>query len=254
MDAVEHRVVRLEAEVFDHAGVDRAVELEGPLEGQGADECDDRLLRAQEPRDRLPFELMSAGREGSLENLRGGRLRAEQGAPYVEEDVRHVAENVDLAGHNAAHRFPGGKPCRFPFTCGCLAVVEAKLVPKDPAWTYFAGTDRDRAAFEAGIKLGAVAHQFVGAPVTEKNAGDLEKAIEAATRVQPLVSDVRVKIDRSRIHARGPYAYASLTEDMLRVTVTIRVGKIHATAEMQYIPELDYPLMYLKEVGESAKS
>src|SRR3989304_1238391 len=116
------------------------------------------------------------------------------------------------------------------------------------------GRAQRRAPIEPRTTRGAGAHRFVGVRVTEKSAGDLEKAIEAATRVQPLVSDVRVKIDRSRIHARGPYAYASLTEDMLRVTVTIRVGKIHATAEMQYIPELDYPLMYLKEVGESAKS
>ena len=41
---------------------------------------------------------------------------------------------------------------------------------------------------------------------------------------------------------------------MLRASVTVRVGKVRATAEMQYIPELDYPLMYLKNVGDSAKS
>lgn len=125
---------------------------------------------------------------------------------------------------------------------------------KDPAWTYFAGTDRDRAAFEAGIKLGAIAHQFVGTSVTEKSAADLEQAIEGATKLQPLVEEVRVKIDRSRLHPHGPYGYASLTEDMLRVAVTVRVGKVRATAEMQYIPELDYPLMYLKAIGDGAKS
>ena len=127
-------------------------------------------------------------------------------------------------------------------------------MPKDPGWTYFAGTDRDRAAFEAGIKLGAIAHQFVGTPVTEKSAGDLERAIEGATKLQPLVEDVRVKIDRSRLHPHGPYAYASLTEDMLRASVTVRVGKVRAIAEMQFIPELDYPLMYLKDIGDGAKS
>jgi hypothetical protein len=127
-------------------------------------------------------------------------------------------------------------------------------MPKDPAWTYFAGTDRDRAAFEAGIKLGAIAHQFVGTPVTEKSVEELERAIEAATRVQPLVEDVRVKIDRTRLHPQGPYGYAALTEDMLRATVTVRVGKVRVTAEMQYIPELDYPLMYLKDLGGPAKS
>ncbi|MGI0149977.1 MAG: dihydroneopterin aldolase family protein, partial [Thermoplasmata archaeon] len=50
---------------------------------------------------------------------------------------------------------------------------------RDPTRSYFAGTDRDRAAFEAGIKLGSIVHQFVGAPLTRGNAGALERAIEA---------------------------------------------------------------------------
>src|SRR2546428_802472 len=36
----------------------------------------------------------------------------------------------------------------------------------DPTRKYFAGTDRDRAAFEAGIKLGSIVHQYVGTPPT----------------------------------------------------------------------------------------
>lgn len=124
-------------------------------------------------------------------------------------------------------------------------------IAQDPTKSYFAGTDRDRAAFEAGIKLGSIYHQFVGAPLTRATAGELERAIEAGTRVQPLVEDVRVRIDRKRLGGRGPYKYASLGEDMLTAEVTIRVGKARATGVMRYVPELDYPLMYLKDVRGS---
>lgn len=119
---------------------------------------------------------------------------------------------------------------------------------RDPTKAYFAGNDRDRAVFEAGIKLGSIFHQYVGTPLTRESARDLEKAIESAARVQPTVEDVRVRIDRKRLRARGPYKYASLTEEMLHAEVTVRVGGARATAVLRYVPELDYPLMYLKEI------
>ncbi len=123
----------------------------------------------------------------------------------------------------------------------------------DPTSAYFAGTDRDRAAFEAGIKLGSILHQYVGTPLTPASAGSLERAIEAATRVQPLVERVRVRIDRERMRIRGPYRYGVLTEDLLDVEVTVRIGAATAVGVLRYVPELDYPLMYLKAVGRPRK-
>jgi hypothetical protein len=119
---------------------------------------------------------------------------------------------------------------------------------RDPTTPYFAGTDRDRAIFEAGIKLGSIAHQFVGTPLTRDNAATLERTIEAATRTQPLVERVRVKIDRKRLRVRGPYRYGVLTEDLLDVEVSIRVGTAKAVGALRYVPALDYPLMYLKDI------
>ncbi len=123
----------------------------------------------------------------------------------------------------------------------------------DPTRHYFAGTDRDRAAFEAGIKLGSIVHQFVGAPLTPSTALSLERAIEAATRVQPLVERTRVRIDMDRMQIRGPYKYGVLTEDLLDVEVSVRVGTTRAIGALRYVPELDYPLMYLKVIGGSTK-
>ena len=124
---------------------------------------------------------------------------------------------------------------------------------RDPTSAYFVGTDRDRAAFEAGIKLGSILHQYIGVPLTRENATSLERAIEAAARVQPLVEDVKVRIDRKRLRPRGPYRYAILTEDLLHLEVTVGVGKSKVTGVLRYVPELDYPLMYLKAIGGPTK-
>jgi hypothetical protein len=123
---------------------------------------------------------------------------------------------------------------------------------QDPTKAYFAGNDRDRAAFEAGIKLGAIYHQYLGAPLTRATAAGLERAIESAAMVQPTVEDVRVRIDRKRLKGRGPYKYASLSEDMLQAEVTVKVGSARVTAVLRYVPELDYPLMYLKEIRSAS--
>src|SRR3989475_13286204 len=123
----------------------------------------------------------------------------------------------------------------------------------DPTSEYFAGNDRDRAAFEAGIKLGSIAHQYVGTPLTSASAASLERAIEAVTRVQPLVERVRVRIDRKRMRVRGPYRYGVLTEDLLDVEVAARVGTARAIGAPRYVPELGYPLMYLKAIGAATQ-
>src|SRR2546422_476688 len=100
----------------------------------------------------------------------------------------------------------------------------------DPTRAYFAGTDRDRAAFEAGIKLGSIAHQYVGAPWAGGSAPAQGRASEAATRLQPWVEGARVRIDRKRMHLRGPYRYGVLTEDLLDVEVAVRVGTATSTS------------------------
>src|SRR2546430_13986759 len=89
----------------------------------------------------------------------------------------------------------------------------------DPTRKYFAGTDRDRAAFEAGIKLGSIVHQYGGSPLTCATAPSLERAIEAATRVQPLVEPGRVRIDKERMRTRGPYKYGVLTEELFDAAI-----------------------------------
>ena len=113
----------------------------------------------------------------------------------------------------------------------------------------FACTDRERALFEAGIKMGTIYHQFVGTPVNADTVESLEEGIRSAISVQPYVESVSVRIDRSRFVRDGDrYSYVSMTGDMIDAVVTIAIGGTRVTAEMRYDPVLRYPLMYVSDI------
>ena len=119
----------------------------------------------------------------------------------------------------------------------------------DKADRYFNCTDSERAVFEAGIKLGTVYHQFVGAPISQNNVEVMEQAIAEGAKVQPFVIDVKVRIDRSRLREKSTeFDYLTLTGDMLDVTLSVKFREVEVICEMKHIAEMDYPLMYVKEV------
>ena len=64
----------------------------------------------------------------------------------------------------------------------------------DASAGFFNCTDADRAAFEAGIKLGGIFHQFVGTPLDDSNREALETAIRKSVAVQPFVESASVRI------------------------------------------------------------
>lgn len=114
---------------------------------------------------------------------------------------------------------------------------------------YFNCTDRERAVFEAGIKLGTIYHQFVGTPVSQANVDALEEAIAQSARVQPFVEDVRIRIDRGMLHERrGEYDYYTLSGMMMNVWLKVRYRSAVVEAEMRRIEELSYPLMFITKV------
>jgi hypothetical protein len=119
----------------------------------------------------------------------------------------------------------------------------------DVADKLFNCTDAERAVFEAGIKLGTVYHQFVGAPISKDNVDVLEKSIAEGAKVQPFVKDAQVKIDRSRLREKSTeFDYLTLTGDMLDVKLTVQFRNVKVICEMKHIKEMNYPLMYVKEV------
>jgi hypothetical protein len=117
--------------------------------------------------------------------------------------------------------------------------------------SYFRCSDSERAAFEAGVKMGTIYHQFVGVPLSADNVKTLEKAIEAGCSVQPFVEKVTVKIDRSMLRKkRGQYDYVSLTGDMLDVKMVVRYKRARVKASMRFIDDMNYPLMFIEDISD----
>jgi len=113
----------------------------------------------------------------------------------------------------------------------------------------FSCSERERAVFEAGIKLATVYHQFVGTPVNIGSVDGLERTISEAIEVQPYVESAKIKIDRSEFCTDGDtYSYISLTGDMIDAVVVIRLGDTKVKAEMRYDEELRYPLMFVSSI------
>ena len=113
----------------------------------------------------------------------------------------------------------------------------------------FSCTARERAVFEAGIKLATVYHQFVGSPVNLNSVGPLEESISKSIEVQPYVESAKIRIDRSRFVKDGDtYSYLSLTGDMIDAIVVISLDGVRVTAEMRYDEQLKYPLMYVSSI------
>ena len=113
-------------------------------------------------------------------------------------------------------------------------------------------TDRDNALFEAGIKLGALYHQFTGSPVSLDTASSLERAIQESISVQPYVKEISVKIDRDMLKSKlnSEFGYSELQGPMLIVKITVKYGSVKVKVGMEYNPELNYPLMKIEEIEE----
>ena len=110
---------------------------------------------------------------------------------------------------------------------------------------------KDRALFEAGIKLGALYHQFIGTPVSTKTARELETAIEKSVSLQPWVSAVKVKIDREKVRKwerEGQFKYCELRGEMLDVEVVVGYEEVEVHARVKYEDEVGYPLMRVEKV------
>ena len=120
---------------------------------------------------------------------------------------------------------------------------------EDLANSRFNCSVKERACFEAGIKMGTIYHQFVGTPFSLANVDHLEKAIEDAIKVQPYVSDAKVRISTEGLVMNGDmYSYKSLEGEMIDAVVRIDLDGTKVTAEMRYDAELGYPLMYISEI------
>ncbi|MFC1787084.1 dihydroneopterin aldolase family protein [Halobacteriota archaeon] len=105
-------------------------------------------------------------------------------------------------------------------------------------------SDRERALFELGIKLGALYHQYTGAPINMETLESLERAIEKSVSVQQYVLSAKVLIDRDRVQDKlNKFGYCELDGKMLDVRIEVQYGSAKVAGIIKYDEELDYPLM-----------
>ncbi len=110
--------------------------------------------------------------------------------------------------------------------------------------------ERDIAVFEAGIKLGALYHQFVGTPISADTIDGLERIIEDSIGVQPHVRSVSVSIDREMVEKKQnpKFKYCELEGRMLHVSLQVLYKNIIAHVELAYDEGMDYPMMSIKKI------
>ncbi|MDD1744346.1 MAG: dihydroneopterin aldolase family protein [Candidatus Methanoperedens sp.] len=110
--------------------------------------------------------------------------------------------------------------------------------------------ERDIAVFEAGIKLGALYHQFVGTPISPDTVDALERTIEDSIALQPHIRSVSVSIDREMVEKKQnpKFKYCELEGKMLYVSLQILYKNTIAHAELAYDEVQDYPLMSIKKI------
>ena len=117
---------------------------------------------------------------------------------------------------------------------------------------YFSNiTTRERAIFEGAISMGALFHQFVGTPVNKDSKRSLEISMEESLRLQPAIEDVEVEIRFDKLEeSMTEFDYTSLTGDMLDVRIHTKVDDVKAIIRIEFIEELNYPLMYVEDIIE----
>jgi len=117
---------------------------------------------------------------------------------------------------------------------------------------YFSNiTTRERAIFEGAISMGALFHQFVGTPVNKNTKNSLETSMEESLKLQPAIEDVKVNIRFDKLEkSMTEFEYTSLTGDMLDVKIYTKVDDITAIIRIEFIEELNYPLMYVEDISE----
>jgi hypothetical protein len=108
-------------------------------------------------------------------------------------------------------------------------------------------TDREQAIFEAGIKLGALYHQWIGTPISQNSAASVESAIEQAVILQPFVEEITVRLDR-KLMTQNLFGYSELSGLMFNVDIVTRVGFSYCRAHLA--SKEGYPLMQIVECNE----
>ena len=115
-------------------------------------------------------------------------------------------------------------------------------------------SERERACFETGIKLGALYHILCGIPITsnEKVINSIEKGIETAIACQPYVQSVKITLDKNNIKGNKSteFDYDEISGKIISAKLTLKYETIEVLAKIDWIEDLQYPLMFIEKIHE----
>ncbi len=113
-------------------------------------------------------------------------------------------------------------------------------------------TDRERASFEAGIKIGALYHILCGIPISsdEHVVKSVEKGIESAISCQPYVKSVKLNLNREKIigDKSNAYDYDEISGRIIQAELVIEYGTTKVVAKVEWIEDMQFPLMYIEKI------
>ncbi|MBY9010626.1 MAG: hypothetical protein KGD74_12235 [Candidatus Lokiarchaeota archaeon] len=114
-------------------------------------------------------------------------------------------------------------------------------------------SDRERASFEVGIKLGALYHILCGMPISSNSSviDSIEKGIEASISCQPYVKSVKVNINREQIQGdkSSEFEYDEITGKYIEAKIVLEFKSVEIIAKVKWIEKLQYPLMFIEKIS-----
>jgi hypothetical protein len=114
-------------------------------------------------------------------------------------------------------------------------------------------SDRERACFEVGIKLGALYHIICGLPISSNIdiIKSIEKGIEASISCQPYVKNVKIYLNKDKIigDKKTEFAYDDISGEIINAEIDIEYESVKIKAAIKWIEDLKYPLMYIEKIS-----
>jgi hypothetical protein len=111
---------------------------------------------------------------------------------------------------------------------------------------------KERAIFEVGIKLGALYHIAMGIPISKnpETIESIETALENSIKSQPYVTEVEVIINQDKVLGTKSHQfdYSEINSTILEAEIHLEYKNLRVTGVLEWNEELEYPLMYIKEI------
>lgn len=113
-------------------------------------------------------------------------------------------------------------------------------------------TERERACFETGIKLGALYHILCGIPISsnEKTLQSIEKGIEASISCQPYVKFVKISLDRNKISGdkSTQFDYDDIKGEFIGADLIVEYESVEISAKIKWVEDMQFPLMVIEKI------